>query len=163
MTEQDIIKKFDLSPLPEEGGYYKVTYKDKLQGNFGDRNRAASTSIYYLVTPDEFSGLHAVKSTEIFHFYAGDPVKMIQINQHGDLKQIILGNNLEKDEHPQVVVEPMIWQGTKLIGEGKWALLGCTVSPGFEFEDFINGRYSELSQKFPQHREIIKRFTHDSD
>ncbi|MDA8792976.1 cupin domain-containing protein [Bacteriovoracaceae bacterium] len=162
MTEQDVIKKFKLVPLPEEGGYYKLTYKDELAGDFKGKKRSASTCIYYLVTPDEFSGLHAVKSTEIFHFYAGDPVEMVQISSNGELQKFVIGNDLSKNQIPQIVVEPMIWQGTKLLDGGKWALLGCTVSPGFEFEDFFNGTYGDLIERFPQHEDIIKRYTHDS-
>ena len=161
----DVILKFGLVSLPEEGGYFKQTYRDQNiipDGVLSDRigERSSSTCIYYLVTESEFSGLHSVKSTEIFHFYAGDPVKMIQINDDGKLNEIIMGNKLSNGEVPQVIVSPHVWQGTKLLSGGSWALLGCTVSPGFEFEDFINGEREELTKKFPQHRSIIKEYTH---
>lgn len=165
MTAQDIIKKFNLSPLPEEGGFFRVTYRasgtipaNALPNLGGDRQY--SSCIYYLITPEQFSGLHAVKSAEIFHFYAGDPVQMVQIDTTGEVHKCILGSNLAMDQSPQVVVEPNIWQGTKLLSGGSWALLGCTVSPGFEFEDFINGTFDELSERFPQHKELIREYTH---
>ena len=149
MEANEVIEKLGLVPLPEEGGFYIETHRDP-----------HSTCIYYLVTPEEFSGLHAVKSAEIFHFYAGDPVEMVQINEEGELSKVILGSDLSKDQSPQVIVPPMIWQGTKLIGDGKWALLGCTVSPAFQFEDFFTATCEELSKKFPEHKDIIKDYTH---
>lgn len=165
MNAEEVIKKLGLVPLPEEGGFYKETYKDprfidKTSLPHHDGKRCYSTCIYYLITPEEFSGLHAVKSTEIFHFYAGDPVEMIQITPTGSLSKVLIGNQLEQGEVPQIIVPPMIWQGTKLLGGGKWALLGCTVAPGFEFPDFINGTYEELSRIFPQHKELIRDYTH---
>ncbi|MCP4914442.1 MAG: cupin domain-containing protein [Oligoflexia bacterium] len=149
MEAIEVINKLGLVPLPEEGGFYIETHRDPY-----------STCIYYLITPEEFSGLHAVKSAEIFHFYAGDPVEMVQINQEGELSKVILGSNISEDEKPQVIVEPLIWQGTKLLGDGKWALLGCTVSPAFQFENFITATCSELIEMFPAHQDIIENYTH---
>lgn len=166
-TAQQVIEKLGLVPLPEEGGYYRLFYKDPaivkreaLGEHGGDRHY--STSIYYLVTPEEFSGLHAVKSTELFHFYAGDPVEMLQINSSGELKQFVLGPDIFKGQSPQVSVDPYVWQGTRLLPGGKWALLGCTVAPGFEFEDFLIHTRDEFIEMFPQHIEVITPFTRES-
>lgn len=164
MSAQAVIKKLGLKPLPEEGGFYRETFRDagrmpKSVLLYHSGARAYSTCIYYLITPESFSGLHAVKSTEVFHFYAGDPVRMVQINQRGKLTNITLSNHLDKGE-PQVVVPSHIWQGTKLVDGGKWALLGCTVSPGFEFDDFLPGKRAALLELFPQHDSIIRQFTH---
>jgi predicted cupin superfamily sugar epimerase len=165
LEAQEIIDKLGLVPLPEEGGFYRETFRDKGRINPDNINgldveHSFSTCIYYLITPEEFSGLHAVRSTEIFHFYAGDPVEMLQIDKEGTLSTIILGPDLEKEQIPQLIVPPFIWQGTKLIKGGKWALWGWTVAPGFEFSDFINGTYAELSKKFPEHKNLIKSYTH---
>jgi predicted cupin superfamily sugar epimerase len=165
MEANEIIEKLGLEPLPEEGGFFRQTYKDDLRipasalENHGS-DRSCSTCIYYLLTPEEFSGLHCVKSAEIFHFYAGSPVEMIQIDQPGELKKIVLGNSLELEHQPQVIVPANTWQGTKLLGQGQWALLGCTVSPGFEFSDFVSESADSLCQKFPQHAELIRQYTH---
>jgi predicted cupin superfamily sugar epimerase len=107
MTAEEVIKKLDLVPLPEEGGFYRETYRDPVSfnGQLGIRNY--STCIYYLITPEEFSALHAVKSTEIFHFYAGSPVEMIQISPQGELKTIFLGREVENGQEPQVIVPPL--------------------------------------------------------
>ncbi len=165
MNANEIIEKLGLKPLPEEGGFYKETFRD--QGMIPnselphlDGEHTYSTCIYYLITPEEFSGLHAVKSTEIFHFYAGDPVEMVQITESGNLTKKILSSNIESGHEPQVIVTPNVWQGTKLIGDGKWALLGCTVAPGFEFSDFLGGTFTELIKVFPNHKNVIKEFTH---
>lgn len=152
MDAHDIIEKLNLSPLPQEGGYFKETFRDNADG------QNYSTSIYYLITPQSFSKIHAVKSSEVFHFYCGDPVKMIQITPQGNLTEVILGNHLEKNEKPQVVVPAKTWQGTMLLPGGSWALLGCTVAPGFNFSDYIHGNPEELYCEFPQHKDLIKSY-----
>ena len=121
--------------------------------------RTSSTAIYYLVTPDDFSALHKVASDEIFHFYSGDPVEMIQIDEDGKLTHHTLGSDIFKGQSPQVVVRHGVWQGLRLKHGGAWALMGTTVSPGFEFEDFVLGGRDELTKAFPQHRDDIIRFT----
>ena len=131
-----IIKKLGLIKLPEEGGFYRETYRSSriIDTEFGKRNLEAC--IYYLVTPEEFSALHRVKCTEIFHFYAGDPVEMLQLFPDGSHSMINIGSDVLNNEIPQVMVEPNIWQGTRLKEGGRWALLGCTTSFGFDFQDF---------------------------
>ena len=165
MTADDIIKKLGLIPLPEEGGFYKETYRspDTIPDDVIPHNgvRCYSSQIYYLITPDEFSGLHRVKSDEVFHFYLGDPVEMIQIDKDRNLKQFILGPDILSDQSLQVVVPKGIWQGTRLINDGQWALMGCTVAPGFEFEDFEIKSRAELIHEYPQHEMQITKFTVD--
>ena len=164
LSAEDVIAKLRLIPLPDEGGYYRETFRDNgiipdsvLSDHGGPRHY--STCIYYLVTPDQFSALHAVRSTEIFHFYAGDPVRMIQITEQGDLNEVILGIDFIHEQAQQMVVEPNVWQGTKLIEGGGWALLGCTVAPGFDFADFVLGDRAKLIEAFPQHEALILEFT----
>lgn len=164
MQAAEVIEKLGLMPLPEEGGYYKETFKD--EGTIPDSalanhagKRKYSTCIYYLITANEYSHLHALRSAEVFHFYAGDPARMIQITARGDLKEMILGPNFANHQRPQTVVQPCVWQGTKLVEGGRWALFGCTVAPGFEFADFIPGNSAELIKAFPQHEELILEYT----
>lgn len=120
--------------------------------------RKAGTCIYYLVTPDDFSAMHKVRGEEIFHFYYGDPVEMVQLTETGT-KKIIIGNNLKNGEIPQVVVPAEVWQGTRLVEGGKFALLGCTVTPGFEYEDFTIAGREELSRLYPECITDIIRYT----
>lgn len=162
----DVIRLLDLKPLPEEGGYFRETYRDSaavLPAKYfeinAETNRTISTGIFYLVIPESFSALHRVKSDEVFHFYSGDPVEMIQIDQSGQLKKIVLGSDIFSGHTPQVVVPRGVWQGLKLSSSGRWALMGTTVAPGFEFEDFEVGKRDRLIQQFPNHRAEILKFT----
>ncbi len=166
VTSEQIIQKLGLVPLPEEGGYYKETFRSSsgfvAASAFGipsDGKRVASTAIYYLVTPDDFSALHRVASDEVFHFYAGDPAEMIQIDEAGNLTKYTLGTDIMAGQVPQVVVRNGVWQGLKLKKGGKWALMGTTVAPGFEFEDFELGEQKEIINQFPQHESDIKQYT----
>ena len=170
MTANEVIKALDLKPLPEEGGYYRETYRSEkinapatVVGIPSNEQRAISTAIYYLVVPESFSALHRIKSDEVFHFYGGDPVEMIQIDEDGNISRYILGSDVLAGQHPQVVVKRNTWQGLKLQPGGKWALMGTTVSPGFEFADFEVGSREELKKQYPQHCDDILRFTREAD
>jgi predicted cupin superfamily sugar epimerase len=157
-----LIKMLNLAPLPEEGGYFSETFRSRytVKVNYDGQEveRKASTCIYYLVTPDDFSALHKVKGEEIFHFYYGDPIEMIHLTEDGPRK-IIIGNRLERGEVPQVIVPSGTWQGTKLCEGGQYALLGCSVSPGFEYEDFTIAGREELISLYPKCRMDIIRYT----
>jgi predicted cupin superfamily sugar epimerase len=162
MTAQDIIEKLKLVPLPEEGGFYKETFRSKrlvLSAELGEMSECSC--IYYLITPDSFSGLHWVDQDEIFHFYAGDPVEMFQFTSEVDARHVTIGNNIMNDEIPQVVVPPGVWQGTKLKAQNKdsWALLGCTVAPGFEIRNFHIKSCKELIEEFPKLTKEITNYT----
>lgn len=165
---KDLIAKLDLKPLPEEGGYYRETYRSdaglvpaQAFGIDSDSKRCASTGIYYLVVPESFSALHRVKSDEMFHFYSGDPVEMIQVDEAGNLERFNIGSDIINGETPQVLVRRGVWQGLRLKPGGKWALMGTTVAPGFEFEDFEVGLRDEMIQQFPQLKNDIIRFTRE--
>ena len=165
MTAEEIIKHYSMAPLPEEGGYYVEIYRaaesihktalpDRYNGN-----RDHCTSILYLVTPGSFSKMHRVKSDEIFHFYLGDPVKMLMLKPGGTSEVITMSPDLKAGHLQQVIVPNGIWQGTKLIDGGKFALLGCTVSPGFEFADYETADRDKLLQTHPTQHRMIKSLT----
>jgi predicted cupin superfamily sugar epimerase len=162
MTADDIIKLFNMLPLADEGGYYVETYRalEKIE-NLPDRytgSRTFSTAILYLITPTSFSKLHRVKSDEIFHFYFGDAVEMLQIDQSGKAETKMLGTNYLKGQEPQAVVYKDTWQGTKLVAGGKFALLGCTVAPGFEFADYESANKDTLLKHYPHLKDLIKKY-----
>lgn len=168
ITADDVIKILDLKPLPEEGGYFRETYRSakvnapaSVFGINSNDPRVISTAIYYLVRPESFSALHRIKSDEVFHFYAGDPVEMIQIDEDGNLAEFTIGSDIFNGETPQVVVRRGVWQGLKLKEGGSWALMGTTVSPGFEFEDFEVGDRAQLIKTFPQLSHDIIKFTRE--
>jgi hypothetical protein len=121
--------------------------------------RHTSTAIYYLLEPGTFSEMHRLKSDEIFHFYAGDAVEMLQLHADGSGQIVRIGNRLAAGERPQVVVPRGVWQGSRLAPGGAWALLGCTVSPGFEFEDYDAATREELCAGWPSFSQIVRELT----
>ena len=161
----DIINKFiqqyNLEPHPE-GGWYKQTYKsseqipaDALPGRFS-ANRVFSTAIYFLLEQGNFSAFHRIKSDECWHFYTGDPLHIYIIEPNGELKIVSLGNELEKGQSFQYVVPANCWFASRPAPGSKYCFVGCTVSPGFEFDDFELADGNEISGMYPQHKEIIK-------
>ena len=148
---QDVIQALQLVPLPGEGGFFRQTYirpaKDGLP---------SSTAIFYLVTPESYSALHRLKHDEIFHFYCGDPVEMLQIDS-GKKHKVRLGSDVMKGDSPQVVVKANVWQGTQLVSGGSWALLGTTMSPGFESFEMADRK--QLLEAFPHYEADIISFT----
>ena len=164
ITADQLIALLDLKPHPE-GGYYKETYRSSetiseevLPSRYKGR-RCFGTAIYYLLTAQTFSAMHRVRSDEIFHFYSGDPVEMLQLSPHGSGRVAILGSDILNGMQPQVVVDRGVWQGARLLEGGKFALLGTTVSPGFEFTDYESGHREELVKSYPQFRELIIALT----
>jgi predicted cupin superfamily sugar epimerase len=145
-----LIQKYNLEPHPE-GGWYKQTYKsneeipaDALPERFG-ASRAFSTAIYFLLEKGNFSAFHRIKSDECWHFYAGDTLLIYIIEQTGELKIISLGSNYEKGQSFQYVVPADCWFASCPAPGSEYCFVGCTVSPGFEFEDFELADATELS------------------
>jgi len=165
LIADQIISLFNLKPHPEEGGYFVETYRSSetisrnaLPSRYkGVRN--FGTAIYYLLTPGTFSAIHRLQSDEIFHFYLGDPVEMLQLWPDGSAKVLILGADILNGMQPQGIVPRGVWQGARLLKDGKFALLGTTVSPGFEFADYESGHRDELVKSYPKYREWIIALT----
>jgi predicted cupin superfamily sugar epimerase len=160
-----VIRALQLTKNIIEGGYYRETYRstetytqDALPSRY-QGNRQFSTSIYYLITEVEFSAFHRLTTDEVYHFYAGDSVNLCLINDHGHLEQIALGPDLLSGEVRQAVVPRGVWQGSYIENGGRWALLGCTVSPAFEFSDYEHGDRIQLLREFPGQAELIVRLT----
>src|SRR6202040_1514049 len=137
MTAEEVKKLLGLRPHPREGGWYVRTYEAAelvAAAAFADGRyagaRRTGTAIFYLLERGTFSEMHRLRSDEVFHFYAGDAVEMLQLKEDGTGTMMVIGNNLLRGR-PQVVVERGVWQGARLMEGGQWALLGCTVSPGF--------------------------------
>ena len=149
------IKRLGLHPHPE-GGYYRETYRAPLRVQAHGGNRSASTAIYFLLESGQFSSLHRIKSDEVWHFYAGSPLDISVIHPDGRLQAIRLGDGSFQD-----VVAGGCWFGARVDDEpGTFALVGCTVAPGFDFSDFEMGGRADLISRFPQHLDIIRALTH---
>lgn len=148
-----------------EGGYYRETYRSEqslLQAGLPsayDGDRSISTAIYYLLEEDQVSRFHRMKSDEIFHFYAGDPLIVHSIDQAGNHREQILGLDIDCGHAPQAYISGGDWFGAEVIQGGNYSLVGCTVAPGFEFADFEIGEREALLTKFPKHRGVIERLT----
>ncbi|HEY1901540.1 MAG TPA: cupin domain-containing protein [Terracidiphilus sp.] len=159
MTADEIKSHLGLQPHPREGGFFRRTYASAGTIDLPRGRRAAGTAIYFLLEPGEFSEMHVLDSDEIFHFYLGDPVEMLQLYADGRSAVFNLGPDLEAGQHVQLVVPAGVWQGTRLIGDGQVALVGCTVTPGFDFADYRRGSYAELVEKWPAEAERLKILT----
>ncbi len=164
MTADDVIRLLALQPHPVEGGYFRETYRSAatlpaaalpIHG----ADRSVSTAIYYLLKPGHVSELHVLPGDEVFHFYLGSPVKMLQLLPDGSGREVLLGPDLAAGQVPQVVVPGGVWQGTRLLGTAGFALLGCTVAPGFDYADYRSATRAELTAKWPAFAEEIAVLT----
>ena len=162
---REIINLLSLKPLPEEGGLFRETYRcEELipQNSLSQRycrDKSFSTAIYYLLTPDAFSAMHRVASDEIFHFYLGDPVTMLQLHRDGGSEVHVLGPDIRAGHQPQCVVKRGTWQGTLLNPGGRYALMGCTVAPAFDPEDFELGNRAKLVRQYPDQAALIEKLS----
>ena len=165
-TAAELIARLDLRPLPREGGWYRETYRASgalppaVLGPPYAGPRSAGTAIYYLLTPDTFSALHRLPGDELFHFYLGDPVDMLQLDpQAGTGRLVTLGSDLFAGQSPQVVVPGGVWQGSVLRAGGTFALMGTTMAPGFDFADYEAGERGQLAAAFPDFADWIARLS----
>ncbi len=165
ISADEIIKKFNLKPLPEEGGFYTETYrsperisKTVLPTRYNS-DKSFGTAIYYLLTPDTCSALHRLPTDEIFHFYLGDPVIMLQLLPDGSSKKVTMGHDVEAGQQLQVIVPRGVWQGSFLKEGGNFALLGTTMAPGFDFSDYETGDRKDLIERYSEHKELIVKLT----
>jgi predicted cupin superfamily sugar epimerase len=163
LKAEDVIAALQLQPLPREGGYYRETYRSRdtipatvLPSRY-QTDKAIGTAIFYLLTPDTFSALHRLPADEIFHFYLGSPVQMLQLWPDGRGRIVTLGTDVLAGQSPQVVVPHGVWQGSWLIPGGAFALLGTTMAPGFDFADYEAGQREDLVERYPDHADAIRR------
>lgn len=159
MTAEEIKALLRLEPHPIEGGSFRQTYASAETVELPRGARTLNTAIYYLLEAGTFSEMHMLPSDEIFHFYLGDPVEMLQLYPDGRSALLTLGPDLAAGEHVQLVVPAGVWQGTRLVEGGRLALLGCTVSPGFDYADYHNASAAELTGKWPQEAARIRALT----
>lgn len=155
---QDVVERLGLSPHPE-GGFYRETYRSGETFETDRGPRSASTAIYFLVPRDVFSALHRIRSDEAWHFHAGAPLRVVSIAEDGTRVDHVLG--LADTQVPQAIVPAGAWFGAILEPDPThdFALVGCTVSPGFDFADFELGTRADLLARFPQHAEIVGALT----
>jgi predicted cupin superfamily sugar epimerase len=156
------IHKLNLEPHPE-GGYYRQTYRadlvlEALPQQFSG-SRPASTAIYFLLEGENFSAFHRLQSDELWHFYLGSPLTVHVIEADGRHSEIQLGSDPEASEVLQAVVRAGCWFASQVSDRKSFALVGCTVAPGFEFADFKLAERDELIEAYPQYRDVITKLT----
>jgi predicted cupin superfamily sugar epimerase len=150
-----------------EGGAFKETYRSRmliskkhLSEDFaGDRN--VSTAIYFLLKHGQFSALHKIASDELWHFYDGDALCIYEITMDGELKKHFLGKDLENGESFQILIKAGSWFGSRCEVENGFSLVGCTVAPGFDFNDFMLANRFELQAAYSQYTALIKELTYE--
>lgn len=154
------IERLQLLPHPE-GGYYREVYRsgdillaENLPGSYTG-NRNISTSIYFLLKGRDFSAFHKLKSDELWHFYDGSSVKISVIDNDRFYSEILLGKNISEGELFQTVIKKNSWFAAELTDKSSFALVGCTVSPGFDFQDFEMADRDELIKQYPEYRKSI--------
>ena len=156
------IQKLQLEKHPE-GGFYKEIYRagEMIFIDTPDKRmkRNYSTSIYFLLEGNQVSKFHRLKSDELWHFYDGEIIIIHIINEKGELSQIKLGNKIDEGESFQIVIKKNNWFAAELVNKRSYSLVGCTVSPGFDFTDFEFGNRKELISQFPNLEALIIRLT----
>lgn len=141
-----IARLLGLERLPREGGLFRRTYAD-----------AHSSMIYFMLLTPDFSALHALNSTETFHWYAGSPLRMLLLHPRARIEHLVLGPDLAVGARPQIVVPAGVWQGSSPLGE--WTLAGTTMAPPFEWSAFRLGRRAELLKNWPDAAHWIDALT----
>ncbi len=158
MNAENIIIKLQLQPHPE-GGYYKETFRaSELTNNQEGNIRNICTSIYFLLVDDNISHFHRIKSDEMWFFHQGNPIEIVSI-QNNELVSIILGNDIDKGEMPQAVIPANVWFASCVKDGDGFALVSCSVAPGFDFVDFKMARRDELLSLYPHLKNTIEKFT----
>jgi len=156
------IDKLGLTTHPE-GGYFKEVYRSAEtidNAHLPDRytgERNFSTSIYFLLEGEQTSSFHKLASDELWHFYDGCGVKIFIIEKNGELSVVTLGKDIESNMRLQCVIPAGCWFGAEIVDKKSFALVGCTVAPGFDFNDFVLSKIDELVRAYPQHTLLIDR------
>jgi predicted cupin superfamily sugar epimerase len=168
MNADAVVQLLRLEPIPLEGGYFRRTWTtDQNIGFSGTANlgcgQPMGTVIYALFTQAQFSAMHRLRSDEVWHFYAGDPVDLLLLWPGGESRHFRLGPDLAGGELPQCVVPAGVWQGARptLPGVAGWSLVGCSMSPGFVPADFELGERKYLKSKYSDQSEWIDQLTRD--
>ncbi len=163
-SKEYFIEKLGLIKHPE-GGWYKEVYRSGetvKAGHLPSRysgDRCFGTSIYFLLDSDDFSAFHKIKSDEIWHFYSGSPLNIYYFDSSGKFNEVVLGDNPENNECMQFVIPGGCWFGAKVKDINSFSLAGCTVAPGFDFEDFELGKREKLISIYPDSKKIICELT----
>jgi len=161
---EQLVDKLQLQPHPE-GGFFRETYRSDLyipapwEKDNASSRRSLCTAILFLITSGNFSAFHRIRSDECWHFYSGQPLLVHQLSPEGSYSCIRLGNKVQEGQVFQHVVPAGYWFASEVETESGFALVGCTVAPGFDFADFELAERNNLLQIYPEQGELIERLT----
>ncbi|MCX6046357.1 MAG: cupin domain-containing protein [Chloroflexi bacterium] len=167
LTVEDLLQLYQFEALPVEGGIFKQIYlpaeripQAALPARYTS-DKPFGTAILYLLTddPNSFSALHRLPTDEIYHFYLGDPVEILQLYPDGSSQRVILGQDVLHGQQVQYVAPRDVWMGSHLLPGGKFALIGTTMAPGFTNDDYVGGERAALIEQYPQETALITRLT----
>ncbi|MCF2126741.1 cupin domain-containing protein [Strepomyces sp. STD 3.1] len=146
-TAEDLIAHYALEPIPREGGLFRRTWA----GPEGPDGRPAGSAMVALLTarPGDFSALHRLPTDEVWHFYLGDPLELLLLSPDGGTRTAVLGPDVLGGEHVQFTVPVGTWMGAGVAAGGAWTLFGCTMAPGFTYEDYEHGDAADLTARYP--------------
>jgi predicted cupin superfamily sugar epimerase len=153
VTPDDLITHFALEPIPREGGLFRQTWA----GPERPDGRPEGTAIVALLTarPGDFSALHRLPTDEIWHFYLGDPLRLLLLAPDGTSRTAVLGPDVLAGQHVQLTIPAGTWMGGRVAAGGAWTLFGCTMAPGFTFEGYEHGGAAELTARYPAEADRI--------
>lgn len=161
---QTLIQELGLIEHPE-GGYYKETYRSRgvipqqVLGAPFNKERNYCTSIYFLLTSDRFSAFHRIQQDEIWNFHGGSPLTVHIIDHQGNYTEHLVGLDLKNGQTPQLVVPAGCWFASSVNETEEYSLVGCTVAPGFDFDDFELANRQDLIDQYPSYHQIITKLT----
>lgn len=160
MKAKQLIETLQLLPHPE-GGWYRETYRSaETLVNKNGAKRNVCTAIYFLLEGKDKSHFHRIESDETWFFHSGEILEVLMI-EDGELRTVLLGNNLSKGEMPQFTVPARTWFAAKIKSGTGYSLVSCTVAPGFDFADFELAERAKLSNEFSELKNVIREFTID--
>jgi uncharacterized protein len=167
VTAEQLLAHFRLEPLPQEGGFLRQTYRAEeiiphsaLPPRYFGNKSFGNAALFLLVAgPDSFGALHMLPTDEVYHFYFGDPVELVLLHPDGSCKTHVLGHDVLNGQAVQAVAPGRVWQGTRLLPDGRFALLGVTMAPAFSEDDFLRGEREVLLQQYPAYTDLIRTMT----
>ena len=160
-SAQDVIAALNLEPLDREGGFFRRAAEAGLwvRPQDASEDSRAYSVIYALFTPEGFSALHLLATDEVWCWHAGDRLESLRLNADGSGELVRMGLNVADGERPQDIIPTGVWQGTRLVEGGRWALVSCVVAPEFRWQNFTLGERDELIAAYPKWAKDIEGLT----
>ena len=157
-----LIERYDLKPLPVEGTLYASTYRS--QQEFGNGKPFGTAMIgLYCNEPLSVSLFHRLTVDEIWHFYGGDPLRLVLLYPDGSSRDVIMGNDHLSGQNVQFVIPAGVWQAGHVLEKGRYSLFGCTLAPGFTDDMFEGGTRQQLIKLYPEKADDIHRLGCSND